>query len=129
MSDDPITTPRRQRFLFGLPYGLSSATILAGLSTTPTGRTETAPQLPAPPEKPVEAPPGPIGPDVIASFERPTSSCEQAPPVPVLAPPKPITSWNPGLYTTTRRLHQELNHCTCGRWISANKTHCARCQK
>ena len=108
MADEPITTPQRQRIKRGLPYGLSSATLLAGLS--PTGRTETAPQLPAPPEKPVEAPQGPIGPDVTASFERPTSS-------------------SPGKLWVRRKdaVPSVIKHCPCGRRISGNKTHCARC--
>ena len=115
MSDEPIrSTPRRQRLLLGLPYGLSSTTILAGLSTALTGRglTETAPQLPTPPEKPVEAPSGPIGSDVTASFERPTSS-------------------SPGKLWVRRKdaIPSVIKHCPCGRRISGNKDHCAGCQK
>jgi len=109
MLDEPIrSTPRRQRILLGLPYGLSSATILAGL--TATGRTETAPQLPAPPEKPVDVPPGPIGPDVIPSLERPVSS-------------------HPGIQWVRRKTPapSPIAHCPCGRRISSNKTHCAWC--
>jgi hypothetical protein len=110
MTDEPITTPRRQRILFGLPYGLSFATLSAGL--TATGRTETAPQLPAPPEKPVEAPQGPIGLDVVASLERPTSA-------------------HPGIRWVRRKTPapKPIKHCTCGRRISANKDHCAQCDK
>lgn len=108
MADE--STPRRQRILLGLPYGLSSATILAGLSAT--SRIETAPQLPAPPEKPVEAPQGPIGPDVTASFERPKSS-------------------SPGKLWVRRKdpVPSVIKHCPCGRRISGNKDYCAGCQK
>lgn len=111
MSDEIRSTPRRQRFIFGLPYDLSDATLLAGLSPAGrTGRTETAPQLPAPPEKPVESPSGPIGPDVVASLERPVSS-------------------RPGIQWVRRKdpIPSPINHCPCGRRISANKTHCKEC--
>lgn len=60
MSDEPISTPRRQRILLGLPYGLSNATLLAGLSAAGVD-TSTAPKLPPAPEKP-------------EAIERPTSA-------------------------------------------------------
>lgn len=110
MTDEIRSTPRRQLLLLGLPYGLSNATLLAGLSSSPTDRTETAPQLPALPEKPVEAPQGPIGPDVVASLEHPVSS-------------------RPGIQWVRRKdpVPSPINHCPCGRRISANKDHCAGC--
>jgi hypothetical protein len=94
MTDEIRSTPRRQRILFGLPYGLSNATLLAGLS----GKVETSPDLPAIP--------------------KPTMTIGEAD-AHLQAFHNLFPRWKPS----------GTGQCPCGRRISANKIHCARCAK
>lgn len=98
VSDEP--TPRRQRILFGLPYGLSES-ILQLMMTEGSGQLAPAREHPALPEAPDKTMDITRASDLLDTFER--------------------------SFPRVRRQPAPVRYCPCGRRISANKTHCAGC--
>ena len=102
MSDGPIrSTPRRQRILLGLPYGLSAATLQL-MATSATGQLSPTREHPVLPEAPDETMDISRASDLLDTFER---SFPRAPRQPT-----------PARYCAS-----------CSRRISNNKAFCARC--